>query len=105
MFLIHKGYQSSQAELIGMHRLPRHRGASSHMLANTTSIGESCAVCHSSGSTFAVDKMHASISDRGVFPWRARSSVRESGISRTEAATFMISTRAEILRSASGRAG
>ncbi len=32
---------------------------SSHMLANTTSIGESCAVCHSSGSTFAVDKVHA----------------------------------------------
>jgi len=33
--------------------------ASSHMLANTTSIGESCTVCHSSGATFAVDKMHA----------------------------------------------
>jgi OmcA/MtrC family decaheme c-type cytochrome len=33
--------------------------ASSHMLANTTSIGESCAVCHSTGSAFAVDKSHA----------------------------------------------
>jgi OmcA/MtrC family decaheme c-type cytochrome len=33
--------------------------ASSHMLANTTAIGESCSVCHSSGDTFAVDKMHA----------------------------------------------
>ena len=33
--------------------------ASSHMLANTTTIGESCAVCHASDSIFAVDKMHA----------------------------------------------
>jgi hypothetical protein len=33
--------------------------ASSHMLANTTSIGESCGICHSSGSSFAVDKSHA----------------------------------------------
>jgi OmcA/MtrC family decaheme c-type cytochrome len=33
--------------------------ASSHALANTTSIGESCVVCHSAGSTFAVDKAHA----------------------------------------------
>ena len=33
--------------------------ASSHALANTTAIGESCAVCHSSGSAFAVDMMHA----------------------------------------------
>ena len=33
--------------------------ASSHALANTTTIGESCAVCHSSGSAFAVDKSHA----------------------------------------------
>jgi OmcA/MtrC family decaheme c-type cytochrome len=33
--------------------------ASSHALTNTTAIGESCAVCHSSGSAFAVDKSHA----------------------------------------------
>jgi OmcA/MtrC family decaheme c-type cytochrome len=33
--------------------------ASSHALANTTTIDESCAVCHSSGRTFAVDKSHA----------------------------------------------
>ena len=33
--------------------------ASSHMLANTTAIGESCEVCHGSGATFAVDKFHA----------------------------------------------
>jgi hypothetical protein len=33
--------------------------ASSHALANTTSIGESCVVCHDANSTFAVDKMHA----------------------------------------------
>jgi OmcA/MtrC family decaheme c-type cytochrome len=33
--------------------------ASSHALANTTAIGESCEVCHGSGSAFAVDKMHA----------------------------------------------
>jgi OmcA/MtrC family decaheme c-type cytochrome len=32
---------------------------SSHMLANTTSIGESCGVCHSTGSAFAMDKSHA----------------------------------------------
>jgi hypothetical protein len=33
--------------------------ASSHALANTTPISESCSVCHSSGSAFAVDKSHA----------------------------------------------
>jgi OmcA/MtrC family decaheme c-type cytochrome len=32
---------------------------SSHALANTTPLGESCPVCHASGSTFAIDKMHA----------------------------------------------
>ncbi|HLJ17013.1 MAG TPA: OmcA/MtrC family decaheme c-type cytochrome [Bryobacteraceae bacterium] len=31
----------------------------SHTLANTTSLGESCAVCHSSGAAFAVDQVHA----------------------------------------------
>jgi OmcA/MtrC family decaheme c-type cytochrome len=35
------------------------QAASSHMLSNTTSIGESCTVCHSSDAAFAVDKMHA----------------------------------------------
>jgi OmcA/MtrC family decaheme c-type cytochrome len=33
--------------------------ASSHALANTTSIGESCVVCHSSGAAFDVNKSHA----------------------------------------------
>ena len=33
--------------------------ASSHALSNTTTIGESCDVCHATGSSFAVDKMHA----------------------------------------------
>jgi OmcA/MtrC family decaheme c-type cytochrome len=33
--------------------------ASSHMLTNTTSIGESCGVCHATGSAFAIDKSHA----------------------------------------------
>jgi OmcA/MtrC family decaheme c-type cytochrome len=31
----------------------------SHAVSNTTQIGESCAVCHESGSAFAVDKVHA----------------------------------------------
>jgi OmcA/MtrC family decaheme c-type cytochrome len=30
----------------------------SHFLANTDSLGESCAVCHSSGAQFAVDAVH-----------------------------------------------
>jgi OmcA/MtrC family decaheme c-type cytochrome len=33
--------------------------ASSHALANTTSIGESCSICHSADDAFSVDKMHA----------------------------------------------
>jgi OmcA/MtrC family decaheme c-type cytochrome len=33
--------------------------ASSHMLSTTTSIGESCGVCHGASSEFAVDKAHA----------------------------------------------
>jgi OmcA/MtrC family decaheme c-type cytochrome len=33
--------------------------ASSHALANTTSIGESCAVCHGADAAFSVDKSHA----------------------------------------------
>jgi OmcA/MtrC family decaheme c-type cytochrome len=31
----------------------------SHMLSNTTSLGESCPVCHNSGSIAAVDQVHA----------------------------------------------
>jgi len=31
----------------------------SHALANTTTLGESCVVCHSSGSDFSVSKVHA----------------------------------------------
>jgi len=32
---------------------------SSHFLANTTPLGESCTVCHSSGAAYAVDQVHA----------------------------------------------
>ena len=32
---------------------------SSHFLANTSSLGESCTVCHSSGAAYAVDQVHA----------------------------------------------
>ena len=31
----------------------------SHALANTTTLGESCTVCHKSGAAFAVDRVHA----------------------------------------------
>jgi OmcA/MtrC family decaheme c-type cytochrome len=31
----------------------------SHALANTTSLGESCEICHSSGASFSVSQMHA----------------------------------------------
>ena len=31
----------------------------SHFLANSTSLGEACSVCHASGAAFAVDAMHA----------------------------------------------
>jgi len=31
----------------------------SHTLANTTSLGEACNVCHGSGAAYAVDQMHA----------------------------------------------
>lgn len=33
--------------------------AASHMLSNTTSLGEACTICHSSGTAFAVDQVHA----------------------------------------------
>jgi OmcA/MtrC family decaheme c-type cytochrome len=32
---------------------------SSHMLANTTSLGESCVICHGPDGAFAIDKVHA----------------------------------------------
>jgi OmcA/MtrC family decaheme c-type cytochrome len=35
------------------------KDASSHFLANTTSLGESCTVCHAAGAQFAVDAVHA----------------------------------------------
>jgi OmcA/MtrC family decaheme c-type cytochrome len=44
------------ASCIGCHS---SAAASSHALANTTSVGESCAVCHASGSAFAIDQVHA----------------------------------------------
>jgi OmcA/MtrC family decaheme c-type cytochrome len=33
--------------------------AASHFLANTTTLGESCAVCHGTGGAFTVDSVHA----------------------------------------------
>lgn len=33
--------------------------AASHMLSNTTTLGEACTVCHSSGAAYAVDQVHA----------------------------------------------
>jgi len=33
--------------------------SASHMLSNTTSLGEACAVCHSSAGAYAVDQVHA----------------------------------------------
>ncbi|HWB96565.1 MAG TPA: hypothetical protein VG672_07685, partial [Bryobacteraceae bacterium] len=33
--------------------------AASHMLSNTTSLGEACAVCHGSDGAYAVDQVHA----------------------------------------------
>jgi OmcA/MtrC family decaheme c-type cytochrome len=35
------------------------KAEASHFLANTTSLGESCTVCHSSGAAYAVDQVHA----------------------------------------------
>jgi OmcA/MtrC family decaheme c-type cytochrome len=34
------------------------KGEASHFLANTDSLGESCAVCHAAGAQFAVDAVH-----------------------------------------------
>jgi OmcA/MtrC family decaheme c-type cytochrome len=33
--------------------------SASHFLANTTTLGESCTVCHSAGAAYAVDQVHA----------------------------------------------
>ena len=35
------------------------KSEASHFLANTTSLGESCTVCHSAGAVEAVDQVHA----------------------------------------------
>jgi OmcA/MtrC family decaheme c-type cytochrome len=35
------------------------KSESSHFLANTTALGESCTVCHSAGAVEAVDQVHA----------------------------------------------
>jgi hypothetical protein len=37
------------------------KSTASHALANTTSLGESCATCHGSNGEFAVDKVHARV--------------------------------------------
>jgi OmcA/MtrC family decaheme c-type cytochrome len=33
--------------------------SASHFLANTTTLGEACSVCHASGAAYAVDAVHA----------------------------------------------
>jgi hypothetical protein len=33
--------------------------AAAHFLANTSSLGESCTVCHQTGAAFAVNQLHA----------------------------------------------
>jgi OmcA/MtrC family decaheme c-type cytochrome len=35
------------------------KGAASHFLSMTSSLGESCTVCHESGAAFDVNKVHA----------------------------------------------
>ncbi len=35
------------------------KSEASHMLGNTTALGESCTVCHTSGAAYAVDQVHA----------------------------------------------
>ena len=46
----------NQAFFLGVFRLPCGLTAeASHMLSNTTVLGEACAVCHSSGAAYAVD--------------------------------------------------
>ena len=37
------------------------KATASHTLANTTSLGESCATCHSAGYAFSVDRVHQRI--------------------------------------------
>ncbi len=34
------------------------RPEAAHFLANTTSLGESCTVCHTAGAAFGVDSVH-----------------------------------------------
>jgi hypothetical protein len=35
------------------------RAAASHALAHTTTLGESCTVCHGPNATYSVNKVHA----------------------------------------------
>ena len=35
------------------------KATASHALANTTAIGESCAVCHGQNAEFSMDKVHS----------------------------------------------
>jgi OmcA/MtrC family decaheme c-type cytochrome len=48
--------QATSSACTGCHVTP---DAASHVLANTTSLGESCTVCHSATSDYAVGKVHA----------------------------------------------
>ena len=61
--------QPNSSACIGCHA---SAASSSHALANTTTIGESCAVHHGSGAAFAVDKMHAQYSPMPVLSNKSR---------------------------------
>jgi OmcA/MtrC family decaheme c-type cytochrome len=48
--------QPTAASCLGCHA---SQEAASHALAHTTTLGESCGVCHGPGKTYSVDKVHA----------------------------------------------
>jgi OmcA/MtrC family decaheme c-type cytochrome len=48
--------QATASACTGCHVKP---STASHALANTTSLGESCQTCHSSGAAFSVSQVHA----------------------------------------------